>query len=125
MSKNKLLVCKSCHRPSEELADGQTPDGTHLFNQLNDLSKAKFGADNIEIEAVECLWACNRGCAIAACSDEKPTYLFVDLVPDEKVNTGLLEFMKLYIKSRKGNIPFKKIPETLQEVIAALIPVVK
>lgn len=92
---------------------------------MNSLSETNFASDNIEIEAVECLWACSRGCVVAVSSDEKPSYLFTDILPEEKTNTALLEFIKIYIKSRKGNIAFKKIPQVLQDAIAAVIPIIK
>lgn|GEM_PF-645961 len=126
MSKHKLLVCKSCHRSSEELADGQIADGSILLEQLNTLSKTgcneQLQSELLEIEPVECLWACSRGCVVAVNSAKKPTYLFADISPEENAITALLDFMKLYIKSSKGVIAWKNFPEILQPAIVAVIP---
>ncbi len=122
MSNHRLLICKSCHRSSEELVDGQTPDGSRLLEQLETLCAEQLQNELVKIEPVECLWACSRGCVVAVSCTEKPTYLFVDINPEESANTALLEFIELYIKSRKGVIAWKKFPEVLQSAIFAQIP---
>ena len=126
MSKHKLLVCKSCHRSSEKLAEGQIADGSILLEQLNALSKTlcdeQSQSELLEIEAVECLWACSRGCVVAVNNAKKPTYLFADISHEGNANTALLDFMKLYINSRKGAIAWKNFPELLQNAIVAQIP---
>ncbi len=76
-----MFLCKSCHRPSEELADGQISDGSRLLEQLNALSDKQIKSELLEIEPVECLWACSRGCVVAVGSAEKPTYFFADISP--------------------------------------------
>ncbi|BDA71302.1 hypothetical protein CAL7716_054680 [Calothrix sp. PCC 7716] len=129
MTVHTLFVCKSCHRSEEELAEGQLSDGSRLVEQLNALSETtcneQLQSEALKIEPVECLWACSRGCVVAVSSPEKPTYLFADIVPEENANTALLDFLKLYINSRKGVIAWKKFPEILQPAIVATIPSVK
>jgi len=48
--------------------------------------------------------------------------IFLRISPLVSVNTALLEFVKLYIKSRKGVVVWNKIPEILQPAIIAQIP---
>jgi predicted metal-binding protein len=122
MPNHRLLVCKSCHRPSEELADAQTPNGSLLLKQLETLCGEQLQGEQVKIEPVECLWACGRGCVVAVSSTEKPTYLFVDILPQEITNNALLELVKIYIKSHKGMIAWKKVPEVLQPSVFAQIP---
>ncbi len=45
----------------------------------------------------------------------------VNLIPGESA-TALLDFMQLYIKSAKGNVVWKQLPEILQSAIFAQIP---
>ncbi|QLE59534.1 DUF1636 domain-containing protein [Nostoc sp. TCL26-01] len=79
---------------------------------------------NICAHLLGCLWACSQGCVVAVSSDDKPTYLFVNLSPEESPR-ALLEFMQSYIKSRKGNVVWKKLPKLLQSAIFAQIQPVK
>ncbi|WP_414571530.1 DUF1636 family protein [Nostoc sp. CCY 9925] len=124
MPKHTIFVCKSCHRSSEERPENPPFHGEFLLDEVNNLCNQKFTSDEIEIQSVGCLWACSQGCVVAVSSEEKPTYLFVNLGV-EKSAAALVEFMQLYIKSRKGAIAWEKLPELLQSAIFAQIPPVK
>ncbi|MBW4642026.1 MAG: DUF1636 family protein [Goleter apudmare HA4340-LM2] len=119
-TKPTLFICKSCHC-SEEKPENQPADGTILLDKINSLHSKDLTSDNLEIKPVECLWACSQGCVVSVSSPEKPTYLFVNLTTDESPE-ALLEFTQMYIKSRKGNIAWKKFPKVLQSSIFASIP---
>jgi len=121
MPKHTLLVCKSCHRSSEKRPENPPFDGNILLDQLNTLCNEKFPDNEVEIQPVGCLWACNHGCVLSVTSLDKSTYLFVNLTPGESA-TALLDFMQLYIKSDKGAVVWKQIPEILQSAIFAHIP---
>lgn len=121
MSKHIFFVCKSCHRSSEEPADDRATDGTILLDKINDLCTENFLPDELKIQPVGCLWACSQGCVVSVSSQDKPTYLFVNLPPEESA-AALIEFVQLYINSRKGNIVWEKFPELLQSAIFAQIP---
>ncbi len=124
MPKHTIFVCKSCHRSSEERPEKPPFDGDIFIEKLNNLCFEKFLPEEVEIQPVGCLWACSQGCVVAVSSDEKPTYLFVNLTPEESA-AALLEFMQLYIKSRKGAVVWEKLPQVLQSAIFAQIPSVK
>jgi predicted metal-binding protein len=120
VAKPTLFVCKSC-RSSEEKPENQPADGTILLDKLKNLCSDDLTPDKLEIKPVECLWACSQGCVVSVSSQNKPTYLFVNL-PLEESPSALLEFMRLYIRSRKGNIAWKRFPKQLQPAIFAQIP---
>jgi predicted metal-binding protein len=121
MPKHTLFVCKSCHRSSKRRPKNPPFDGDILIDELNNLCAEKFSSEEIEIQPVECLWACNQGCVVAVSSHEKPTYLFVNLTP-EKSTPALIEFMQLYIKSSKGALVWEQLPKLLKSAIFTQIP---
>ncbi len=121
MTKHTLFVCKSCHRSSEKRPENPPFDGNILLDKLNTLCNKQFNPDELEIQPVGCLWACSQGCVVSVSSHDKPTYLFVNLPPEESP-AALLEFMQLYIKSRKGAVVWEKFPELLKSAIFAQIP---
>lgn len=92
MPKHTIFICKSCHCSSEKRPEKPPFDGDILLDHLNTLCADKFPDDEVEIQAVGCLWACNHGCVVSVVSPEKPTYLFVNLTPGESA-TALLDFM--------------------------------
>ncbi|BAY73742.1 hypothetical protein NIES25_01500 [Nostoc linckia NIES-25] len=124
MPKHTIFVCKSCHRSSEDRPKNPPFDGEILLDKLNSLCLRQLPSDELKIQSVGCLWACDRGCVVAVSSDEKPTYLFINLFPEESA-TALLEFIQLYIKNRKGVVVWEQLPEVLQSAIFAQIPSVK
>lgn len=68
-----------------------------------------------------CLWACSHGCIVSVASLDKPTYLFVNLIPGESA-TALLNFMQLYIKSAKESVVWKQLPKLLKPAIFVQVP---
>lgn len=122
MTKHTLFVCKSCHRSSAELAENQRCDGSILLDKITTLSVQQMPSEELEIQPVGCLWACSRGCVVAISSPEKPTYLLVDLPPDEENASALLEFTQMYISNRKGAFIWEKLPKQLEDAIFASIP---
>ncbi|MBE9106893.1 DUF1636 family protein [Nostoc cf. edaphicum LEGE 07299] len=121
MPKNVIFVCESCHSSSAEVPEKPPFDSTTLLEQINTLCTEKSLNNEVEIHPVGCLWACNSGCVVSVASLDKPTYLFVNLTPGETA-AALLDFMQLYIKSAKGTVVWKQIPELLQSAIFAQIP---
>jgi predicted metal-binding protein len=121
MAKHTLFVCKSCHPASQERPEKPPFDGDILLDKIQTLCYAKFPDDEIEIRSVGCLWACDRGCVVSVASHDKPTYLFINLTPEESA-LPLMEFLQLYFDRKKGNIPWKQLPQDLQSKIFAQIP---
>ncbi|MBD2342619.1 DUF1636 domain-containing protein [Anabaena subtropica] len=121
MTKYILFICTSCHRSSTEIPEKTHRDGNILFTKITDLPREQSISPEIEIRPIGCLWACERGCAAAICSREKPTYLIVDLPVDESP-AALIELMQLYINKDNGAISWKQLPQFLQSAIFAQIP---
>lgn len=121
MTKYTLFVCKSCHYSSAELAENQPCDGSIFLDKITTLSAEKFAAEELEIKPVGCLWTC-RGCVVAVSNPDKPTYLLVDLPPDEDSASALLEFTQMYISNRKGAVNWDKLPKQLESAFFACIP---
>jgi predicted metal-binding protein len=124
MPKHTLFVCKSCHRSSETRPENPPFDGTILLDKLHTLWGKQFADDEVEIQPIGCLWAYSHGCVVSVASPDKPTYLFVNLLPEESA-TALLDFMQLYVRSAKGVVVWKQFPELLQSAIFAQIPPVE
>jgi predicted metal-binding protein len=121
MPKHTLFVCKSCHYSSQERPKDQPTDGTRLLEQVNALGFEQLQSHDFEIQAVGCLWTCDRPRAIAFSAADKPTYLFTNL--HDEITAALIEFGELYRHSTTGDIPWKQFPEVLQSASIAKIPV--
>ncbi|MCU0526234.1 MAG: DUF1636 domain-containing protein [Elainella sp. Prado103] len=118
MSSPILLICKSCHRSSEDLPEGEKSDGTQLLEQLQ--ATGDVQADHIQLQSVDCLWVCDHGCAAALMCADKPTYVLSDL--PEGCAAALQELAHQYGASKKGHIPWEQFSPVLKSATIAKIP---
>lgn len=121
MRKHTLFVCQSCSLETGKDQPKENIDGNALLNQLLNLYKNWPRQTEMQIQPVGCLCICDRPCAVAIASLEKPTFLFVDLPPTE-VAPALLQLCELYLDSEDGYVPRFKLPEILQPARLARIP---
>jgi predicted metal-binding protein len=120
-SKHILFVCQSCRNSTQEKQDKEQSDGANLLNQLINLHQNWTSQSELEIQAVNCLWACSHPCVVAFSGSNKYTYLFTDL-PFGEAAPALLQLGEHYLESEDGTILWKKFPELLQSVDMAQIP---
>lgn len=120
MSKHILFICKSCNSTHSEAIDYEKSAGASLLNQVTTLQQTQACSNDLEIQAVGCLWTCDHPCAVAFSASDKATYLFTK-VPASAAS-ALLEFGKLYQHSKAGDIPWKQFPQVLQSTSVAKIP---
>jgi predicted metal-binding protein len=117
-----LFVCQSCHS-SKNRPEHQPTDGAGLLAHLNTQWAESLSPNDLVNQPVDCLWTCNQSCAVAFSAPDKPTYLFTHL-PTDGTATALLQFGKLYLDSKTGDIPWKQFPEALQAASIAKIPAI-
>ncbi|MBW4651983.1 MAG: DUF1636 domain-containing protein [Kaiparowitsia implicata GSE-PSE-MK54-09C] len=124
MPKHTLFVCQSCHHSPEERPKDQPTDGDRLLKQINTLASEQLQSNDFEIQAVGCLWICDKPCTAAFSAPTKPTYLFTTLPTDETA-PALLQFGQHYLNSTTGDIPWEQFPAMLQSASIAKIPAVE
>jgi predicted metal-binding protein len=83
MPKHMLCICKSCHRTTENRPENPPFDGSILLDKIDNFWLEQFPFDEIEIQPVGCLWACNHGCVVSVASPDKPTYVFCQFRPQK------------------------------------------
>ncbi|MBW4622892.1 MAG: DUF1636 domain-containing protein [Cyanosarcina radialis HA8281-LM2] len=120
MTKPTLFICQSCCF-SEEHPEGQPADGAILLERVK--AGQAESSNEIRVQRVACLWACDRPCVVAFTAPNKPTYLFSTLATE--CAPDLLEFAEKYTQSKTGNLSYQQFPEGLKEVAIAKIPYMK
>ncbi|MDM9384248.1 DUF1636 domain-containing protein [Chlorogloeopsis sp. ULAP01] len=121
MSKHILYICKSCNTQSNEEKNHKQSEGLCLFNQLQLLHQNWSKNSELEIQSVDCLWACGHPCVVAFSGADKFTYLLMDLPLSESA-VALLQLSELYLDSNDGVIPWNKFPKVLKSDTVARIP---
>jgi predicted metal-binding protein len=119
-----LFVCTTC---GSKWHDGQrvgTSDGERLLQELATLHREWDLAAEFPIQAVGCMSACSRSCAISFAAAGKHTYLFGDIASDDpSVELGnILDCAEKYYQHPTGVLPWAERPAPLKQGILAKIP---
>lgn len=119
MTQHCLLICQVCQvSPSQDTVDGLS-GGAYLLRRLDALKHS--GPPDLLIQAVGCLWSCDRPCSATFVCPGKYTYHFGDLSPFED-GDDLLQFGSCYIQSDTGYVLPARLPEPLKPKLMVRIP---
>ena len=121
MTIHSIFVCKTCATTRIEGKPQGKSGGQQLLEQITDLVPDWELRQDMEIQEVECMSACNRSCVVSFAAAGKYTYLFGDL-PTQKCASAVLECASLYFRSSDGYLPWSERPEALKKGILARIP---
>ncbi|NJR39795.1 MAG: DUF1636 domain-containing protein [Leptolyngbyaceae cyanobacterium CSU_1_4] len=123
MTQPTLFVCKSCSATiaHDDVTEKTITEGVLLLNQLEQLNQGKSENNQLNVQAVGCLWTCDRPCSATFACPKKYTYHFVDL-PVEAIADALLQFGQLYQQSEDGYVLPAKMPESLRSHLLVRVP---
>ncbi|MBT9244033.1 DUF1636 domain-containing protein [Gemmobacter fulvus] len=116
MASATLYVCTTCR--SGLPADPEAPRPGAV------LHAALAGADlpeGVTVKGVECLSACNTGCAIALSAPGKWTYVYGHLDPAAHL-APILDGAARYAASADGLVPWRERPEIFRKQSLARVP---
>ena len=124
-----LFVCTSCASIWKEGKREGISGGQKLYAQLDTDWQTWHLAAQFQIQAVECMSACDRSCAISFASVNKFTYLFGDLAKQSEnlgdlaeISSAIRQCAEIYYAEKDGNLPWKERPELLKKGLVAKIP---
>ena len=98
--------------------------GERLLEELEVLHQDWDLAAEFPIQAVGCMSACSRSCAISFAGAGKHTYLFGDITTTEPSIplSNILDCAAAYYQHPTGSLPWKERPAPLKQGILAKIP---
>jgi predicted metal-binding protein len=119
-----LFVCTTCGSKWENGRRIGTSDGERLLAQLTALHQNWDLAAEFPIQAVGCMSACSRSCAISFAAAGKHNYLFGDIVATETdvPLSNILDCAERYYQHPTGVLPWAERPAPLKQGILAKIP---
>lgn len=126
MTQHTLFVCKSCSATvaHEDVAANSVTEGVLLLNQLKVLQHDAPFKGQVKVEAVGCLWTCDRPCSVTFACPGKYTYHFAGLSDTQSV-TDLLEFSEQYINHPEGYVKPPEMPGDLRSRLLVRVPPLK
>ena len=115
---HKIFVCTSCR-----YRGSTCQPGFDLIRKLQDALKkvVPVVGDDFEVSGIACMAGCSRPCTVAFRANEKATYLFGDIDPDEDID-ALVAFAKQYRDLEDGWCSSGERPGKLRRAALARIP---
>lgn len=110
-----LYVCTTC-KAGEAVAEGDVPCGARLHAALMDAPVPK----GVRILGVECLSACNTGCAVSLTKPGGWSYVYGRLTLDDV--PAILEGAGKYAATTDGIVPWRDRPTVFRKQSIARIP---
>ena len=119
-----LFVCTTCGSKWENGRRVGTSEGERLLQELVVLHREWDLAAEFPIQAVGCMSACSRSCAISFAAAGKHTYLFGDIsATDAEIPlNNILHCAEKYYQHPTGVLPWAERPAPLKQGILAKIP---
>ncbi|MBD0337268.1 MAG: DUF1636 domain-containing protein [Cyanobacteria bacterium Co-bin13] len=116
-----LFVCTQCATVrSNDQPQGKS-GGQELLDELTRLAAAAQLPEQVSIEPVRCMFACEKSCMAAFSAAGKYTYLFAHLQPATAA-PALIECLRHYALNPEGLLPYGVRPEPLKTAVLARIP---
>lgn len=119
-----LFVCTTCGSKWENGQRIGTSEGERLLERLQSLHRVWDLAAEFPIQAVGCMSACSRSCAISFAAAGKHTYLFGDISTSDSAVplSNILDCARSYYQHPTGVLPWAERPAPLKQGILAKIP---
>jgi predicted metal-binding protein len=109
-----VSVCTTC-----KTADGSAVVGPEMFAAVR--AALGEGDANVVVRPVQCLSVCKRPATVAVTSSDGYTFLFGDL-QTESGTAALRSFVKSYLKSDYGLVPWRERADVLRKGMVARVP---
>ncbi|MCU0525607.1 MAG: DUF1636 domain-containing protein [Elainella sp. Prado103] len=123
MTSHTLFVCTTCAKV--RAASGSTQPcksgGQKLLEALNQLAQDWPLRDRFTIQPVECMFVCEKSCAISFSAPGKYTYLFGNLSLYDPLS-AILDCASQYHHHPIGLLPYGSRPDPLKTTVLARIP---
>jgi predicted metal-binding protein len=110
-----LYVCTTC-KVGNPVPEGELPPGAKLHAALTSVHRP----DGVRIVGVECLSACNTGCAISLSKPGAWSYVYGRLTIDDV--PAILDGAGKYAASADGIVPWRDRPTVFRKQSIARIP---
>ena len=110
-----LYVCTTCKR-GEPVAEGDPVPGAALHAAI----LAKGAPDGVRIVGVECLSACNTGCAVSLAMPGAWSYVYGHMGPENAAE--ILEGAAKYAATTDGIVVWRDRPVIFRKQSIARIP---
>ena len=118
-----VVACNSCRHSAiaRDGADGRR-GGAALAAALRIVQAGDPLFAGIAVQEMPCLFACDRHCTIHLRAPGKIGYVLGGFTPDEDAATGIMTFMRHYVESATGQVPYALWPQAVKGHFIVRVP---
>lgn len=116
-----VIVCETCRRSDGEDLEGATA-GRRFAQALRGLLDSDADLDGVRLTTTRCLMACGRACTVHLRAPGRMGYVIGDLSEDAAHLEALAAYLRGYLKSDTGTVPYREWPEGIKGRFIARIP---
>jgi predicted metal-binding protein len=118
-----VVACNSCRHSASarDGADGRR-GGAALAAALRTVQARDPLFAGIAVQEMPCLFACDRHCTIHLRAPGKIGYVLGGFTPDEDAATGIMTFMRHYVESDTGQVPYALWPDAVKGHFIVRVP---
>lgn len=107
-----VVVCNTCRLSADAREDehGQR-GGALLAEAMRDVQAADPELQDVAVQEMACLFACQRHCTVHIRAPGKLGYVLGDFKPGEEAARAILEYAVRHAASEEGQVPYRQWPE--------------
>lgn len=117
----ELIVCETCRHRDGTPTDGAAA-GAVFAEALKGIVASDAALDGLRLTTMKCLMACGRACTVHLRAPNKMGYVIGDLSPDQDMQEALVDYLRAYLRSANGVVPYAQWPEALKGKFVARVP---
>ncbi len=118
-----VVACNSCRHSAtaRDGADGRR-GGAALAAALREVKANDARLEDIAVQEMPCLFACDRYCTVHLRAAGKIGYVLGGFTPDETSATAIMAFMRHYAQSETGQVPYALWPDGVKGHFIVRVP---
>lgn len=117
----EVIVCETCRTKDGEPLDGATA-GRQFADALRGLLESDAELDGVRLTTTRCLMACGRACTVHLRGPGRIGYVIGDMGTETERVHALIAYLRGYIRSTTGQVPYREWPEAIKGRFIARIP---
>lgn len=107
-----VVVCSSCRLSADARDDAEGQRGGALLTQAMQAVQDESSAyASVQVQAMPCLFACQRHCTVHVRAPGKVSYILGDFVPGEDAARAILDYALLHAASEEGVVRYAQWPQ--------------
>lgn len=118
----ELYICEACRLPEAPADDTAPRPGAVLVEKVGAAFAADADLAGVAVRSIRCLMNCKRPCTAHVRGPGRMGYVLGDLPADDSTVETLTAYLRAYLQTADGIVPFRQWPGGVRGRFIARIP---